>query len=204
MAFFGPRPGMAVSARTPAGTLARSFSIAATEPVWRSSRILSAMDLPTLGISPSPFASRVAMSTGWPATARAAFSYARALNGASPPVMAIRSAYSCNSSATWSFARAMLPSLCHRWTSGYERHLVRGVVEPPAARLDAGDDVLYPHAEPAGQVDAGLDGEAHAGHQRTLLTLHHVRRLVCGQPDAVPGAVDEVLAVARVGDHLAR
>ena len=55
-----------------------------------------------------------------------------------------------------------------------------------------------------GEVDAGLDGEAHPGHQRLLLALDHVRRLVGGGADAVAGAVDELLAVAGVRDHLAR
>ena len=53
-----------------------------------------------------------------------------------------------------------------------------------------------------GEVDARLDGEAHPGHQRLLLALDHVRRFVRGGADAVAGAVDELLAVPRVGDHL--
>ena len=51
-----------------------------------------------------------------------------------------------------------------------------------------------------GEVDAWLDREAHAGHERLLLALDHVRRLVGGDADAVAGAVDELLAVPRVGD----
>ena len=54
------------------------------------------------------------------------------------------------------------------------------------------------------QVDAGLDREAHAGLDQVRLALDHVRRLVGGQADPVADAVDEVLAVAGVGDHLAR
>ena len=54
------------------------------------------------------------------------------------------------------------------------------------------------------QVDPGLDREAHPGLERVRLALDHVRRLVRGQADAVPGAVDEVLAVAGLGDHRAR
>ena len=54
-----------------------------------------------------------------------------------------------------------------------------------------------------GEVDAGLDREAHPGDERLLLALDHVRRLVGGDADAVAGAVDELLAVPRVGDHRA-
>ena len=53
--------------------------------------------------------SSVATSTGCPATARAALVYTRALN-ASPPVIASRSAYSSNSAATASLARATAQS----------------------------------------------------------------------------------------------
>src|SRR5262249_54834248 len=77
-----------------------------------------------------------------------------------------------------------------------------GVVEPPAAVLGGDDDVLDAHAEAAGQVDAGLDGEAHPGLDQPLLALHHVRRLVGGDADAVADAVDEALAVAGGGDPL--
>ena len=53
----------------------------------------------------------------------------------------------------------------------------------------------------SGEVDPGLDREAHARLERVRLALDHVRRLVRRQPDAVAGAVDELLAVAGVGDH---
>src|SRR5690606_24389032 len=82
-------------------------------------------------------------------------------------------------------------------------HVPGGVVEPPSAVPGDGHDVLDADAEPAGQVDAGFDGEAHARHERLLLALDHVGRLVRGDADAVPGAVDEVLAVAGVGDDRA-
>ena len=79
-----------------------------------------------------------------------------------------------------------------------------GVVEPASAVLGDGDDVLDPDAELSGQVDAGLDREAHARHQRLLLALDHVRRLVGGDADAVAGPVDELLAVPGLGDQPAR
>src|SRR5690606_11638438 len=82
-------------------------------------------------------------------------------------------------------------------------HVPGGVVEPPSAVPGDGHDVLDADAEPAGQVDAGFDGEAHARHERLLLGVDHVGRLVRGDADAVPGAVDEVLPVAGVGDDRA-
>src|SRR5690348_5278829 len=78
-----------------------------------------------------------------------------------------------------------------------------GVVEAAAAVGGDRDDVLDAYAELAGQVDARLDGEAHARDQRLLLAGDHVRRLVGGHADAVAGAVDEVLAVTGLADHLA-
>src|SRR5690606_42043478 len=65
-----PSVGISVSRRTPAGIFARSSSTADTRPLSRYSRIFSAMDLPTLGISWSPLASRVDTSAWWPPTDR--------------------------------------------------------------------------------------------------------------------------------------
>ena len=64
----------------------------------------------------------------------------------------------------------------------------------------AGDhhDVLDAGPVPAGQVDAGLDGEGHARLQRQVVAGDDVGLLVHLQADAVAGAVDEVLAVARL------
>src|SRR4051794_25239659 len=83
-------------------------------------------------------------------------------------------------------------------------HLAAGVVEAPAAVLGGHHDVLDAHAEASGQVDPGLDREAHAGLDRPALALDHVRRLVRGLADAVADAMDEVLAIAGVRDDLAR
>jgi nucleotide-binding universal stress UspA family protein len=73
-----------------------------------------------------------------------------------------------------------------------DAHLVAGVVQAPAALLGRGDDVLHAHPEATGQVDPGLDREAHAGLDRVGLALDHIRRLVGGQPDAVADAGDGV------------
>src|SRR5262249_52670024 len=88
-------------------------------------------------------------------------------------------------------------------TSADHADVAVGRVEAPAAVCGRHHDVLDAHAEAAGQVDAGLDREAHARLDQVLLALDHVRRLVRRQPDAVADPVDEVLAVARVGDDLA-
>src|SRR4051812_42808287 len=77
-----------------------------------------------------------------------------------------------------------------------------GVVQASSALVGDGDDVLDADAEIAGEVDPGLDREAHARNERLLLALDHVRRLVGGDADAVAGPVDELFAVARIGDDL--
>jgi hypothetical protein len=106
MAFLGPRDGMAISERTPSGMEARSSSRAWIAPVSRYSSTFSAMAFPTLGMACRALRSRPAMSPWKPPMERAAFSYARVLNG-SPPEMEMRSAYSFRSSSTSSFSRAM-------------------------------------------------------------------------------------------------
>src|SRR5687767_2076874 len=73
------------------------------------------------------------------------------------------------------------------------------LVERADAVLGADDDVLDAGAAAAGQVDARLDRERHAGHEREGVPGHDVGRLVGVQADAVAGAVDEVLPPARVG-----
>src|SRR4051812_3128906 len=88
--------------------------------------------------------------------------------------------------------------------SGDDPQIVAGVVQSPAAVLGGDDDVLDAHAEAPGEVDPRLDREAHPGLDRPGLALDHVRRLVRRLADAVADAVDEVLAVAGVGDDLAR
>src|SRR6266511_4231875 len=78
-----------------------------------------------------------------------------------------------------------------------------GLVEAAAALVGAGHDVLDPRPEAAGQVDAGLDRERHARLQRLPVAGHDIGVLMLVQADAVAGPVDEVLAVARGGDHVA-
>src|SRR5436190_20542995 len=78
---------------------------------------------------------------------------------------------------------------------------VGGVIEAASAVVRGRDDVLDPYAEISRQVDPGLHGEAHPRHERLLLPLDHVGRFVSGDADAVTRAVDELLAVAGLGDH---
>src|SRR5262245_50682008 len=86
---------------------------------------------------------------------------------------------------------------------GDDLHFVGGVVEAAAAVGGDRHDVLDADPELPRQVDPGLDREAHPGYERLALALHHVRRLVGGQPDAVAHAVHEELAVPGIVDHLA-
>src|SRR6201995_63315 len=76
--------------------------------------------------------------------------------------------------------------------------------EDGACRARHDHQVLDPHPELAGQVDAGLDGDDITAGQHRVRALRHARRLVDLQPHAMPQAVPEVLAVARGGDDLAR
>ncbi len=75
-----------------------------------------------------------------------------------------------------------------------------GVVQTPSAVFGHRDDVLDADAESPGEINAGLDGEAHARHERLLLAFDHVRRLVSGQSDAVARAMNELLAEASIRD----
>ena len=65
------------------------------------------------------------------------------------------------------------------------------------------DDVFDADPELAGQVDARLDRERHPRLQNLGVAFDDVGVFVTVQADAVTGAVDEVLAVSSVGDHLA-
>ena len=76
------------------------------------------------------------------------------------------------------------------------------VFKPLHAIRRAHDDVLDASAVPAGDVDAGLDGERHARLERLGVTRDDVRVLVRLEPDAVAGAVHEPLAVPGGGDQL--
>lgn len=66
--------------------------------------------------------------------------------------------------------------------------------------LQAGDGVvmwnLDSHPAPARQIDVWSDREAHAGVEDLGFTLDHIRRLESRQPDSVPNAANEVVAVA--------
>ena len=68
-----------------------------------------------------------------------------------------------------------------------------------------GDDheVLDAHATDAGQVDARLDGHDMARDEPRPAGPCKPRRLVDVEPDAVPEAMAEVVAVARGGDDVA-
>ena len=64
IAFFGPRPEIAIIWRTPDGTAARRSSSAAKVPVRSASSTLPAVDLPTLGIALERKSTKPPTSTG--------------------------------------------------------------------------------------------------------------------------------------------
>ena len=74
------------------------------------------------------------------------------------------------------------------------------VVQCDRAILRGHDDVLESHAPLARNVDAGLDAVRMAGFECQRVALDDVGILVLLHADAVAGAVDEVLAVARLVD----
>src|ERR671915_2246292 len=78
--------------------------------------------------------------------------------------------------------------------------LRRGRVEALDAGLGADHDVLDPRAPAVGDVDPGLHAEGVARLERLWVGGDDVRLLVDLQADPVAGAMDERLAVARVGD----
>src|SRR6516164_2458528 len=82
--------------------------------------------------------------------------------------------------------------------------VMAGVVETPDPLCSDRHDVLDADAEPPGEIDPGLDGKAHARNELLLFTFDDVRRLVCGDPDAMAGAMDEPFAVPGLRDHPSR
>src|SRR5205814_5362510 len=87
------------------------------------------------------------------------------------------------------------------WSQDHQ--LGRQGVEPVHAVGGADHDVLDAGAVAAFEVHAGLDGEGHARFQRERVAGDDVRRLVAVEPDAVPGAVQEVPTVAGPGQRTA-
>src|SRR6185295_6800107 len=77
-------------------------------------------------------------------------------------------------------------------------------IEHDRAGVTADRDVLDPGAVLAGQVDAGLDAEGHAGPQPELVPGYEVRILVPLEADAVARPMEEALAVAFGLDRSAR
>src|SRR4029453_11441663 len=74
------------------------------------------------------------------------------------------------------------------------------VVESFSPAPGDGGDVLDADPEPPGEVDAGLDGKTHPGHQGLSLALDHLRRFGGGSADSVAGAVNELVAEPSVRD----
>src|SRR5579871_3809012 len=101
--------------------------------------------------------------------------------------------------------RATLPasprSMPDGLASGVEdRQPVVDEVEGARAVIGGDDDVLDTRAEPAGQVDAGLDRKCLAGAQRVAVAMHQVGILVFLATDPVAGTVHEERPVAALLD----
>ena len=85
-----------------------------------------------------------------------------------------------------------------------DQQVAGDLVERVGAVGRADDDVLDARAVAAIDVDAGLDAESVAGLERLVVARNHVRILVALEADAVPGAMDELLAQAGVVDDSPR
>src|SRR5439155_11211518 len=64
--------------------------------------------------------------------------------------------------------------------------------------------VLDAHAAFPWYIDPWFDGKDHARFQHLPIAFAHIRLFVTVQAEAMSGAVDEIVAVTGVGDHLAR
>src|SRR5680860_32970 len=73
--------------------------------------------------------------------------------------------------------------------------------EIATAVLGDDDEILDPHAELTGQVDARLNRHHFAGGEHVLRARREARLLVHLEPDAVAEAVAEALAVPGGGDR---
>lgn len=63
--------------------------------------------------------------------------------------------------------------------------VARRVIETAGSLVGGDDDVFEPHPEPAGKVDAGLDGECVAGGQDLVAAGNEVGLFVFLETDAV-------------------
>ena len=88
--------------------------------------------------------------------------------------------------------------------SADDPQILRERAEIAVAVLGDDDEVLDAHAEPLRHVDAGLDRHHVAREQLVLGARAEARPLVDLDPDAVADAVAELVAVAGIGDRLAR
>jgi N-acetylglucosamine-6-sulfatase len=75
--------------------------------------------------------------------------------------------------------------------SGDHGEVPGGPVEPVGSGRVGDHDVLEPHPEPTGEIDARLDAERVPGRERCGIAGDEVRVLVRVEPDAVTDPVDE-------------
>src|SRR5215207_3160025 len=77
-------------------------------------------------------------------------------------------------------------------SAGNDEELAGGLVEGDGTRLATHDDVLDARPVAALEIDPGLDAERVARLHRLAVARDEVRLLVALEPDAVPGAMEEV------------
>src|SRR4029079_8632339 len=79
----------------------------------------------------------------------------------------------------------------------------RKCAEAPASAVCDLHGLLESDAELARQIDPRLDAEHHCSAEFGVLPITDPRRLMNGKPEAVPGAMDEILPEAGALDHAA-
>ena len=85
---------------------------------------------------------------------------------------------------------------------GHGRERVARPVQRTGRAVSVDDrNVLDADAEPAREIDPGLDREGHPRLEALTIAAHEVGMLVAVETDAVAGAMDEELAVPGLVDH---
>src|ERR1041384_5385724 len=103
-----------------------------------------------------------------------------------------------------SFVLATVGFLLCRTGVSDDHEFFRGQGEELRPALADHEGVLDADPAPPRQVDAGLDGDRHTGRKCPGTCLRQRRCLVDLQPDAVAEAVQELVPVPGLLDHLAR
>src|SRR5215210_3422382 len=96
----------------------------------------------------------------------------------------------------------MIPQGSLRLSARDDLQIPRSVVERDWSIRSAHDDVFDSGAVTTRQIDARLDTEGHSRLQRFAIAGDQVRVFMSLEADPVPGAVEELFAVALGRDEL--